>query len=333
MKKKQLRKFISLFGSLADADAVLSGKYDQNRREKLNICAKLKLANAEVNNLVFDGKGKFLKKVTDDVNDNLYKYPLSRVEYIKDLLRSLARTMQVLDKWVYRNVIELSPEDPLYNKDSNNNSLPFQSIHEGENGNSIVTDYVMACSMSLWLFSQKLDKRCLHFDLDLIDIQKEVGIFVYNQRIPGNLVDSGYADKVKWIHEKEAARTKALPNPGLHVEKHVKSFPDWLTHKRPDDLAGICKKIFNKNESPKEYAIMLCLLSQNGCVSIADRQRKPFYEAWYNFINRPLPTNNSYSSINKYIQEKAANGFHFDVNDIDYLNLEKIFINALEKIS
>lgn len=333
MKTKQLRKFTALFDHLRDADDILSGKYKRKRRERLDICVRLKDAAAEINDLLFDSQDKFLEKITDEINDNLYKYPLSREEYIKDLLRSFAGAVQVFDKWVYSDVLELTPADDLYDPDSRSNSYVFQSIEKGEDRNTnVVTDYVMACSMSLWMFSEKLDKRCLHFSLDLMDIQKDLGIFIHKHRVLWTL-GVGYDDKIKWIQEKAGTAPKALPDSNTPETKPAKSFHDWLKHDKRDELAEICKNIFNEYESPKHYAIMLCVLSSLRFVMIVRGQRKEFYKAWYTFIGKPFAPGSNFYAINKYIVEKPKDGFCFNGVEKDFSDLAIRFEEALESIS
>lgn len=107
-------------------------------------------------------------------------------------------------------------------------------------------------------------------------------------------------------------------------------FPYILTHKDPIKLAGICKKIFNSKYSPKVYAIMFCLLSDKGYIVVPNRGRKYFYTTWYYYIDRPLPKNSNFSSINKFIVDKAINGLIFsDESDPDFLNLKEVFYKEL----
>jgi hypothetical protein len=125
-----------------------------------------------------------------------------------------------------------------------------------------------------------------------------------------------------------------------HVKK-IKTFPDYLilpSHngrlkKSQEKLSEICKNLFNTNNSPKDYAVMLCLLSEKGYTLILNKQRVDFYTAWYNFIDRPLPAKNNFCSINKYIDDKAA-GFVFkDESDGDYRSMKNAFYNVLSKMN
>ena len=112
--------------------------------------------------------------------------------------------------------------------------------------------------------------------------------------------------------------------------KIVRPFFKYLLHAKPDVVAEICYSIFNKNESPKDYAVMTCLLSEKGFVVVRNKGRKDFFEAWYRYINMPLPKRSNFAAINKNIVDKAANGFVFiNEDDPDYLNLKEAFDKAL----
>jgi hypothetical protein len=88
------------------------------------------------------------------------------------------------------------------------------------------------------------------------------------------------------------------------------------------------ESIFNQNQSPKEFAIMVCLLTQYGYVTINSRGRKAFYKSWYDFINLEYPKNENFYSINKFIEDTSISGFIFkELNDVTYLHLEKMFEN------
>lgn len=90
---------------------------------------------------------------------------------------------------------------------------------------------------------------------------------------------------------------------------------------------------FFNNHSPKEFAIMFCLLIKRGFLSIPDKRRSNYYNSWYNFINRPLPKRNNFNSINKHIEFSHDKGLHFNEHDPDFKRLEQNFNQALIKIN
>jgi len=135
----------------------------------------------------------------------------------------------------------------------------------------------------------------------------------------------------------------ALNEPGtaLPTEKSIKKrkgkitqpFQNHLRHNEPGKLAEICKSIFNRNSSKKDYSIMLCLLSEHGLILTPNLKRSDFYLSWYGLINEQLPKNNNFYGINKHIVDKSVSGFVFhDEADQDYCHLKSTFEEALKSI-
>jgi len=189
--------------------------------------------------------------------------------------------------------------------------------------------YLIACQDILYDFGKTLDLVCINSEIDLFQIQKQLGIYLIRERDLIFIKLKGCEDALNnLLNQQKISKTEieqTMPPP-----KFIKPFPKYLVHDKPDDLAAVCKTVFNQNESPKDYAIMLCLLSQLGFISIQDKFRKEFYESWYAFINIPLPKRSNFFSINKHIDEKTANGFHFNEDDIDFLHLNENFSKALQ---
>ena len=83
MKKKQLRKLISLFEFLPLAGAILSGKtVPEAEVSEINEALK------SLRMMRDDSANTFMVKVFDEINHNLYHLPDSRMEYyVEDILR------------------------------------------------------------------------------------------------------------------------------------------------------------------------------------------------------------------------------------------------------
>jgi hypothetical protein len=108
-------------------------------------------------------------------------------------------------------------------------------------------------------------------------------------------------------------------NKNRKKDKPEKLFHEFLNHNKKENFAKVCKELFNANNSPKDYAIMLCLLSEEGIVTIPNRGRSSFFSAWYKYIDKILPKNKNFYAINKFIDDKSGNGFVFkDESDQDY---------------
>jgi len=335
MKKKYMRELITLFDCLPEAGKILSGMYDENSEEKAIVSSKVSSAYFINNKINYDPDNKFLRKVFDEIDGNLYKYYSIKELYIKDILREFVSIALFLD---LRADIEWIDNKDLVCRVGNKKLPPIygatlkllinieEILTEKKCELSDVEEYVLSCSTLLYFFSHSLDARCLHFGIDLLAIQKELEINICRERNMKLLLRSGYADKVIGILNNENIGQKALP------DSFSKSFTELLTHDKPDALAELCKNIFNSKQSPKDYAIMLALLSLYGYVHLADKQRKGFYESWYAFIEKPLPETRNYFSINKHID--IVKGFQFtNDTDPDYLNLKRKFDIALKELA
>jgi hypothetical protein len=337
MKKKYLRKFIALFDCLTDAGNVLSGRYDANPEKKEMIGSRVSSAYSVNRNILNDPGKEFLTKVFDEINDNLYEYSLNQAEYVRDLLRGFMNITRWLD---YTSWIEWEGDtyycrvDEKYTSASHRAALNLLfGMLERDPGDKLTEfeEYIVSCSSLLDVLAHFLDGRCLHFNMDLISIQNELGISILGARDLEGLVRAGYPDKVMQLLQSGEESQKALLESQPPEAETMLTFPEYLRHKKANELAAVCKKIFNAKQSPKAYAIMLSLLAEHQLIYLAEKQRRDFFESWYNYIGRHIPKNGNFYSINKHIDSNM--NFQF-INDTDalYVNLERKFDHALWKL-
>ena len=335
MKKKYLRKFIALFDGLPEAAEILSGKYDNNQTEMEILSSTISAAYRTNCAIIDDPENKFLKKVLGEIDDNLYEYYACREIYIKAVLRGFMGIAPFLVfssdmEWLY------GEDDSSLIGDKNYPSLYFATLSliveseesSGRNEDELTDTekYILSCSGLLHLFVDSFDANCLEFDIDLVDIQAELNIFIFQERDFEKLALYGYSDKVKQLIKKEEPAQKALPEARPPKIDTLKSFPEHLIHKKPLKLAAMCKNLFNRHESPKDYAIMLCLLVEHKYVAIPERKRSDFFRSWYTYISRKIPTN--FEAENKHID--AVDGLRFyNDTDKDYMDLKRFFNKSL----
>ncbi len=184
---------------------------------------------------------------------------------------------------------------------------------------SDLSDYYKYVILSYYIFDYHfydIQTCCLKYNLDFFKFCREIHFSI---ELIDIAVTQHYMDTEVLIHSKNDLEKKV-------ENKKIKPFPEYLLHEKRNELAEICKNVFNKGQSPKEYAIMFCLLSDKGFVTVPKNRRKNHYMAWYIFINKPFPKNNNFYSINKFIFEKGINGLFFkDECDPDLLQLESTF--------
>lgn len=110
---------------------------------------------------------------------------------------------------------------------------------------------------------------------------------------------------------------KYRTNKGRKVIRSHKTFQEYFNNKYLERLV-ILKKIFNENQSPKVYAMMLSILTQKRIVTIESRGRTNFYKSWYDYIEKNYPERANFSAINDYIDSKE-DGFSYKYEtDPDY---------------
>jgi hypothetical protein len=139
--------------------------------------------------------------------------------------------------------------------------------------------------------------RFLHLDKEELMIPNEFKCLYELQKI----LDDFPFDKLKTNHNEFSN----FFNPTLSKNKLK-----WL------------KDVFNKNQSPKEYAIMFCLLSQYNLIFVGDKKLNSLFRAWYDYIERDYPK--SYWPIYYFIDDRSSNGFLFkNSNDPLFGEFEK----------
>ena len=215
-----------------------------------------------------------------------------------------------------------------------NNGIPFIEILNNTIDNSKRDKVINAVKSQKTLIDFLVRKGVDKADLEEYVAEKETIEYAIDE----NNKSTGVLKLIlarKQITENEALVNSSASNENISQNKkpqvkEILPFFKHLLHNEQEKLADLCISIFNKNKSPKDYAIMLCLLSENKYIVIQNKGRKVFFEEWYKFINEPLPYKDNYIAINKHIVDKAANGFVFkDETDSDYCNLKEIFDKAL----
>lgn len=182
--------------------------------------------------------------------------------------------------------------------------------------NSQLSDFYIYVLVSYYIFNAHfydIQNCCRKYKIDFFDICREL-------HFKWDLIDTKITLEYRQTENHLLEKSKKFK---------IEPFPHYIK-KNSAEVSSLCKEIFNNNISPKEYAIMFCLLTDKGLIEIPNKSRKKYYIAWYNFIDVPLPKNENFYAINKYIVDKALNGLVFqDETDNDYVSLRATFEKAL----
>ena len=346
MKKKRLREFIALFQCLPDAELILSD--NTNRLQKSLPETEKEICSLKDKTWDMNGPDDpFMTFLFDEIDDNLYKHPLNQREYIEDILIIFKELARFIDEEKYYKDEDENWMWRRYSDYGATRKLIYMFIENAERYGfdhySGIEQYVIYSYCLMSNFFDFLDGRCIHFKLDLMQIQKEMNIFLSRRRVVRNLMDDGYASKIKllgirdeWDADKavpeNSSAMKALPPASAPEEQKINDFKDWLNHNNPNALAALCRELFNRRQSPKIYAVMVCLLCMKKIIVFNEKRRRNFYESWYAYINRPLPANNNYEAINKHLDVSPGINFINDT-DPDYINLRRKFEKGLLELN
>ena len=94
--------------------------------------------------------------------------------------------------------------------------------------------------------------------------------------------------------------------------KTHKKFKEYFNseYRNKESLKKI-KHIFHQKGKSKEVAIVTCLLTQYGLVTIGNDGRKDFFKAWFDFIENSYEENHHFGGIYNFIPDKGIDGFVF----------------------
>jgi hypothetical protein len=202
---KYLRQFCNLFTCLSHAGSVLSGVYDHDPKIGDQVCSYIDDAFINISKLVtIPRQSDLLSDLIDEIENNLYDYPESRVTYIEDVIRDFNTIVPYID--IDANIEWLDSGDVCRVKIGNAATLKL--INEYCEGKKAYSDlstsekYVLSCSRLLDSFATLLDAKCLSFDIDLMNIQEQLNIFLFRQRNRASLFFLGYGEKLNSMSEK-----------------------------------------------------------------------------------------------------------------------------------
>lgn len=180
MKNESINRFVSQFEALSSAISLLKGE-NPFAFKKFYLKEIIKCTNLLLDNLV-------LHDAIEEVEGNLYVLNdgKSRERYITDILRKLVNYSILFDPETVteRTKGELFVGVPVvpgakctrYLVDSYcSGEIEMSKLNRAEK-------YIIDCFSSLFDFASLLDAKCLSFEIDLMDVQKQVDIFIQRRR-------------------------------------------------------------------------------------------------------------------------------------------------------
>lgn len=260
METKYLNQFVSLFQCLdIAADAISEGYDKQNtlyydRKNRLNdqILFRIDKALSRIETPISVTEPGLLCNLIKEVDDNLYSPSDYKIIYIKDVIRHFAAIAPFLDRdativWHKKGKNGITIGTKSYSKDYAATILLLLDEYKDEtpdDDRSNAERYIISCSILLRLFSFHLDITCLKFGIELMEIQKELNIWILRKRIVNNYVYRGYEEKFQCLSQKQI-----MPHSGT-LNLLLKNTEEQIDYSNPD-LKPISEN--NDLDGPKKY--------------------------------------------------------------------------------
>jgi len=185
MEKESLMRFVSHFEAIDSAATLLKGKtpdiFTIQLIHEIEKCSEIQKDQNLLQNAIFE------------IERNLYNFKEQelRIIYIKDVLRLFVNYAPFLDfetktertsgvfvvgeRIVPRAKYTLAVIESYRDDPKSPNAKRYSDMNQQE-------QYIVDCFTMLLNFGSLLDAKCLSFNIDLLEVQKEAGIFIQRNR-------------------------------------------------------------------------------------------------------------------------------------------------------
>ena len=345
MKKKHLRKFIALFKNLQEAAEILTGKYDDNQSELDILSSKVSTAYQTNQYILDDPETKFLTRLIDEIDNNLFGFPSSRREYIELLVKDFETTAPFLvfsPEMEWMNIdAESIPADeinyPTLYTSTLNLIVGFEEkLNKSEEELNDVEKYVLTCYELLQYFSRTLNNRCNPFKLNFDAIQTKLDVFILQKTEADLIVPSGYVDK---INEEETVQ-KALPDACLtpdYPNENSNFEKDQDTSEEKQNNSLTLESVFT--DKAQYNNIMQILVEQKFCHegtfiwTDLKKGYKNLIASILKYLHFQYYYNSKTGLSNEQIRQIALNTFHVEIaiDTIKHADPVKLNLNFIPK--
>jgi hypothetical protein len=207
LRNKYLHEFAGLFLRLNEADCILEGRlyHDPQLKESYNDIVENEFARIRKYYTPFRFYEDPLYCLLDELENDFYKYPDERYAYLKDIISYFVNIMPHIEKYMGKNHFtnHLNQFRIDYATNFKLHPIPYQSTNDLSAahiwGKSTVELYVISCISVIDKFATFLDAKCLNFNIDLEELQQDLGIFLFRTRNYTSLNIIGYGNKVNSI--------------------------------------------------------------------------------------------------------------------------------------
>lgn len=245
MEKKYLNEFVSLFKYLSDAAGIIEENCNsvdvppehRDGYEKLKRLQgeKIEETYSRIIDIRSNTNSGFMADLTNEIEENLYKYPQNQDVYIKSIIRQFSEILPYFD-------IPSTPQlwDLSFDWEKDNIKIGGRTYGQWINyvfkiqieyfkvvreKFTIAEHYIISSGDLLRVFYIFVDAKCLDFEIDLMTLQQDLNIYLFRHRDTHHktwLDDLGYREKLNGILKK-STNTVRIPEE-LETEEAKKLF-------------------------------------------------------------------------------------------------------------
>ncbi|MCI6415132.1 MAG: hypothetical protein MR848_15430 [Butyricimonas virosa] len=276
MEKKIFNEFVSLFNSLSSAGHLLigydnmrfNGELANDKKQQNEIKEQFKLADElSVTDGLKNAESFSLNKLFDEIEDNFYKHKDCIDIYVAMMLR------------IFIDIV------PYYKKLENESRYGESIIHcinffdnfykmgKSYNSCSVEQRYLLKTRELLHFFKTGLDALCLNFNVDIMELQRNVGLDIYHRETASTCaIYNEYKKQLNEIWTKENYKEKTIQHNECYTFADIFTVKDWDKYIRA--LTECTPRLLEYDEIHNAYKFVGNEKKEKGCIAQYFKQLK-----------------------------------------------------------
>lgn len=277
MVKKIFKEFVNLFNSLSNAGHLLSG-YDnmkfsgelaKNENKQSEIKEQIKLADElSVMDALEKAESFNLDNLFDEIENNFYCHRNSIDIYVTSMLREFIHIVPY-----YRN-----PENErtygVYLIACIQFLKKYYKLNVAYSQCNISQKYLLKTRELLSCFNSKLDALCLDFNINIMELQRNIGLNIYDRGTTSTCtIYNEYKKQLSEIWEKEYSKKITMTtNKVFNTFADIFTVPDWNKYLRA--LTECTPRLLEYDEANNAYKFIGNEKKEKGCIAQYFKQLK-----------------------------------------------------------
>ena len=277
MKKKIFKEFIALFNALNSAGSLLagydkmqfSGELAKNEKEQAEIKEQFKLADElSVMDALEKAESFNIDNLFDEIEKNFYDHKTSIDIYTLSMLRNFANII------LYYKTPENGVKYGTHLTICINFFKDYYKFDTAYSECTIAQRYLLKTRELLSFFCLKLDSLCLDFNVDIMDLQRNAGLNIYNRGTPSTCaIYNEYKKQLNEIWEKENSKEiTMLSNKGFKTFADIFTVTDWDKYLKA--LTECTPRLLEYDGTNNAYKFIGNEKKEKGCIAQYFKQLK-----------------------------------------------------------